>query len=99
MAPDGEAPVCVSFCDELHAACEDAFFALDGVRGTHAPAHADACTVADAKLRSEHAGADAVPRARRRLYAAWRLGRLRCRDVHASWLCAQGGGPACSLVL
>ena len=38
VAPDGEAPVCVSFCDELHAACEDAFFALDGVRGTHAPA-------------------------------------------------------------
>jgi hypothetical protein len=32
VAPDGLAPVCDSVCDRLHAACANAFFALDGVR-------------------------------------------------------------------
>jgi hypothetical protein len=33
VSPDGLAPVCCSVCDKVHAACADAFFALDGVRG------------------------------------------------------------------
>ena len=32
VAPDGMAPICGSMCDKLHAACEDAYFALDAVR-------------------------------------------------------------------
>ena len=32
VAPDGLAPVCDSFCERLHSACQDAYFALDAVR-------------------------------------------------------------------